>query len=319
MNIFENHNTCIGKYGNLTIKMGEEGISSKYLLSACRFHTENNIPIKILSSLFKQWNYYVMRNNPTDVNKLTFTEFRNILDNCKREYGIPNKVFDDGKVSVGRITSSKDLSKLPIKNDWCINKPNQYQKYMNDGWRFYLIDNGDTSDYIRYVLLMVDDNGKRYYYDIDNNVMNERDIAEFETYLTPEAHSFVENLQEQTIYKRNKQTKTGKNMKQTIRMSEGELNTLISETIKRVLNEHMDENNFMNNLSNKIQGARMGWNNGANNVEGNEDATSTLRRLAQIMKNSMNVQDINELKQDIRYWVQMATTALQQTQYGQGL
>lgn len=51
MNIFENHNTYIGKYGDLTIEMTENGTSPKYLLSACRFHTENNIPIKTLSLL----------------------------------------------------------------------------------------------------------------------------------------------------------------------------------------------------------------------------------------------------------------------------
>lgn len=39
-----------------------------------------------------------MRNNPTNVNKLTFNEFRNILDNRKREHGITNKIFDDGNV-----------------------------------------------------------------------------------------------------------------------------------------------------------------------------------------------------------------------------
>ena len=110
MNISENHNTSVGKYGEeLTRLMEKNGISPKYLLSACRFHVENKVPIKTLSLLFKQWNTYVMRNNPIDVNTLTYNEFREMLNKCKRDFGIPNKVYDDGQVSIGEIHSNKDI------------------------------------------------------------------------------------------------------------------------------------------------------------------------------------------------------------------
>lgn len=144
MNIYESHNTSVGKYGEeLTRLMEKNGISPKYLLSACRFYTENGVPIQTLALLFKQWNSYVMRNHPIDVNTLTYNEFRNVLNNYKMEYGIPNKLYADNKVSIGVLNNAKDVQKVPVKNDWCIKSQKWFDDYTSVGWRFFVIYLGD--------------------------------------------------------------------------------------------------------------------------------------------------------------------------------
>lgn len=90
-----------------------------------------------------------------DVNRLSYEQFREILNEYKRKYGIPNKIYDDGIVSIGKINNSKDIAKFPVKNDWCIMQPGMFQKYKNEGFSFYIVDNGDESNYVRYIILMV--------------------------------------------------------------------------------------------------------------------------------------------------------------------
>jgi hypothetical protein len=133
MQIIENYNSSVGKYGKeLTEEMEINGINPKYYLLASRFHIEIGTPINILSKLFKQWEIYVRKNDKSiDVNNLSFNEFRDILNDYKRKFGIPNKIYDDGKVSIGKITSYKDIARFPIKNEWCISKPNQFQQYID--------------------------------------------------------------------------------------------------------------------------------------------------------------------------------------------
>jgi len=236
MNISENHNTSVGKYGEeLTRLMEKNGIIPKYLLSSCRFHMENKVPIKTLSLLFKQWNTYVMRNNPIDVNTLTYNEFREMLNKCKRDFGIPNKVYDDGQVSIGEIHSNKDIERFPLKNNLCIKYPREYAKYINQGFKFYMIDNGDESDYVRYVILMVGRNGEKSYYDLDNSQLTERSVNVFQSHLTPNALSFIQNINTEN----NQEIKENRNMnkKQKIRINENQLRRIVTESVKRVLNE----------------------------------------------------------------------------------
>ena len=206
MQINKNYNTSLGKYGEqLTKEMENNGISPNYLLSAGRFFNEIGVPIKTLSMLFKQWNTYVVKNNKSiDVNRLSYEQFREILNEYKRQYGITNKVYDDGMVSIGRINCAKDIAKFPVKNDWCIKQPGMFQKYINQGYSFYIIDNDNESNYIRYVILMIGNDGTKYYYDLENEKMTQDSIAEFQSHLTQDAMSFIQNLNENKEYKTNK-------------------------------------------------------------------------------------------------------------------
>ena len=71
-----------------------------------------------------------------------------------------------------------------------------FQKYINNGYSFYIIDTGDESDYIRYAILMVDKNSRKYYYDLDNEQMTQKSISDFQSHLTQGAMSFIQNLNE---------------------------------------------------------------------------------------------------------------------------
>lgn len=198
MKLLENYNSAKQKYGEKLVRaMVNNGIPDKYLLSSCRFYTEDNVPIPRLKQLFRQWLTYVVKvNNAIDVNRLSFINFVETIQQFKLEYQIPNIVYKDSKVCVGKILSARDVSKLPISNTWCIKQPGMFQKYIDNGCSFYLIDNGNNSDYIRYVVLMLDKAGKKYYYDLENIQLDKDDIEELKTYLTPQSITFISNLQE---------------------------------------------------------------------------------------------------------------------------
>ena len=226
MEINENYNTARQKYGNEMVKrLSEVGIPSKYLLSACRFFNDG-IGCDKLKNFFRQWMTYVVKNNKTiDVNKLTFEQFYQIIQKYKTAYGIPNKVYSDGQVSIGKISSAKDIGKFPVKNEWCIKQPGMFRKYINNGYSFYIIDNGDVSDYIRYVILMVDRNGNKYYWDLDNEQMDSISIDRFHSYLTQGAITFIQNLTETKQY----------NTVKRIRLTESVLHRIIKKCINEAL------------------------------------------------------------------------------------
>ena len=237
MKLLENYNTARQKYGDRIVKeLSDVGIPPQYLLSACRFFQEG-IGINDIKAYFRQWMTYVVKNNQNiDVNKLSFEQFYQTIQKYKAEYGIPNKVYSDEQVSIGKINSAKDVSRFPIKNNWCIKQPGMFQKYINNGYSFYIIDNGDESDYIRYAILMVDKDSRKYYYDLDNEQMTQKSISDFQSHLTQDAMSFIQNLNE------NKQYNKKRNMKRTIRLTESELKNMITESVKRVLRENAFNN-----------------------------------------------------------------------------
>ena len=225
MNLLENYNTARQKYGEKIVKeLSDAGIPPQYLLSACRYYKEKQIPIERIQQLFRQWMTYVVKYSHTiDVNKLSFEQFYQTIQKCKAEYGIPNKVYSDGQVSIGKIIRAKDVSRFPIKNNWCIQRPEMFQKYINDGFSFYIIDNGDESDYVRYAILMVGQDGEKYYYDLDNEQMTKSSISDFQIHLTQGALSFIQNLN----------TK----LKETTHLKESELCKMIYKVVRDLLSE----------------------------------------------------------------------------------
>lgn len=197
MKIFENYNSAKQKYGEVIVKqLSECGIPPQYLLSTGRF-MKQGIKATDLKHYFRQWMTYVVKNNKNiNVNKLSFEQFYKTIQEYKRNYGIPNKVYDDGTVSIGKINSHQDISKFPVKNNWCIKQPVMFKNYINQGFSFYIIDNGDESDYVRYVVLMIGKNGENFYYDLDNSLMTSNSIFDFKSHLTTEAGLFIQSLNE---------------------------------------------------------------------------------------------------------------------------
>ena len=76
MKIFENYNTAKQKYGEeLANSVLSNGIPNEYVYTACRYYTEDNIPIEVLQQKFRQWMSYV-RNLGKDIG---------ISENCRGE------------------------------------------------------------------------------------------------------------------------------------------------------------------------------------------------------------------------------------------
>ena len=198
MKIFENYNSAKQKYGeNLVRELTDKGVPPQYLLAACRF-VQEGFSVDNIKKYIRQWMSYVKpnENGQHDINNMSFGDFYETIQKYKRAYGIPNKIFDDGTVSIGKINSPKDMAKFPVENHWCISQPGRFNQYKRDGYTFYLIDNGDESDYVRYVMLMIGSNGVRDYWDLDNLKMTPDSIKEFETHLTPGALAFIQQIQE---------------------------------------------------------------------------------------------------------------------------
>lgn len=231
MKIFESYNSARQKYGDEIVKsLSKTGVPPKYLLSACRYYQEKHVPIERIQQLFRQWMTYVVRNNADiDVNNLSFEEFYQTIQKYKTEYGIANKVYSDDHVSIGKINSAKDIGRFPVKNSWCIKQSGKFQKYINNGYSFYIIDNGDASDYIRYAILMVSKDGRKFYYDLDNEEMTPNSISAYLAHLTKGALSFIQDLNKNEQYC----SKTHK--EQTIRLTESEFKNIITEAVRRYI------------------------------------------------------------------------------------
>ena len=82
MKLFESFRSAADKYGDtLAREMLTAGIPDKYILAACRFHQESNgKESDILAVQFRQWMSFVVPKDKTiDVNKLSYTEFTQII------------------------------------------------------------------------------------------------------------------------------------------------------------------------------------------------------------------------------------------------
>ena len=56
MKLLENYNTARQKYGERIVKeLSDIWIPPQYLLSACRFYKDIQVPIEKIQQLFRQW------------------------------------------------------------------------------------------------------------------------------------------------------------------------------------------------------------------------------------------------------------------------
>ena len=94
MKIFENYNSANQKYGvDLVDSLTKSGLPPQYLLSACRFIKANGVTQERIICLFKEWKKYGVKYNDTDVNKLTYEEFFNLISQEKSKHCVPNIIF----------------------------------------------------------------------------------------------------------------------------------------------------------------------------------------------------------------------------------
>ena len=117
MKIFENYNSAKQKYGvDLVDSLTKLGLPPLYLLSACGFIKDNGVTHERIICLFKEWKKYVVKYNDTDVNKLTYEEFFNLISQEKSKHCVPNIIFVNGIVSLGKLNNAKDVQTIPIRN-----------------------------------------------------------------------------------------------------------------------------------------------------------------------------------------------------------
>ena len=164
MKIFENYNIARQKYGvGLVDSLTKLGLPPKYLLSACRFIKDNGVIQERIICLFKEWNKYVEKYNDTDVNKLTYEEFFTLISKEKSRHCIPNIIFSNGIVSLGKLKNAKDVQSIPIRNEWCIKSQKWFDKYTSKGYEFFVIYLKEEPLPFTFVIASVIDGDVEYY------------------------------------------------------------------------------------------------------------------------------------------------------------
>lgn len=178
MKIFENYNTVRQKYGvGLVDSLTKLGLPPKYLLSACKFIRDYGITQERIVCLFKEWNKYVEKYNDTDVNKLTYEEFFNLISKEKSKHCVPNVIFINGIASLGKLNNAKDVQSIPIRNEWCIKSQKWFDKYTSKGYEFFVIYLKEEPLPFTFVIASVIDGDVEYY---DSN-----DYEQFENFGNP--------------------------------------------------------------------------------------------------------------------------------------
>lgn len=140
MNLLENYNTASQKYGiELVKQLTELGLPPQYLLSACRFVKENNIPLSNMINQFKEWTKFVTKYNKYDVNRLSYDDFLRIISQEKSKHIIPNLIWQNEIAFLGKLNNAKDVQTIPVKNQWCIKSQNWFDRYTDKGYVFFVI------------------------------------------------------------------------------------------------------------------------------------------------------------------------------------
>ena len=266
MEINESFRSAADKYGEeIARQMLNAGIPDRYVLSACRFHCNPpNKPIDVLSIQFRQWMTYVTPYNKIDVNCLSYDDFTKLINEKMAEWICPNKLYDDGNVSVGVFLTKKDAEKYPLKtmagNDFCTSNACGFNKYTKQGYRLLSIyDKGrGKDDALKYVIATVKDgiisiwNAANYPIgDTSEPYMN--DAWRYLDSLPDEAQKVIMDFARKTTASPTsikKESKTNKNMKKTF-VSESRLKEIISESIKHVLNENARDKRVLDYLKSK--------------------------------------------------------------------
>ena len=178
MKIFENYNTARQKYGvSLVDSLTKLGLPPKYLLSACRFIKDYGVTQERIICLFKEWKKYVEKYNDTDVNKLTYEEFFNLISQEKSKHCVPNVIFINGMASLGKLKNAKDVQSIPIRNEWCIKSQKRFDNYTSKGYEFFVIYLKEEPLPFTFVIAAVTGGDVEYY---DSN-----DYEQFENFGNP--------------------------------------------------------------------------------------------------------------------------------------
>lgn len=134
-----------------------------YIKAIHRYHKEG-VSYKNVFYYLMQWKKYVVSQSPNiTIRPFTFKQFYNIIQHYKKQYEVPNIIFVDENITIGKIYHQKDIKGLPFKNRWLkIYK----EKSKRENTSFYVIK--DEKSYI--YLLMINKPSKSWsYYNVNGN------------------------------------------------------------------------------------------------------------------------------------------------------
>ena len=175
-------------------------------------------------------------------------------DNSKSKW-CPNVIFEKGNISIGEFKTLDEAMSFPIPDKWCVNRTvgdNKFEKFMVLNVRVLIICDWSKSiqDSRKFVIALVYPDGQTIYYDF-NNIQIDANV--YETSLDEDVFNAIERvvvahykLHNPEVQNENKQHKTRYNMKKTIRLSESDLHRIISESVRRVINEYDDPTGYGN-------------------------------------------------------------------------
>ena len=254
MNLLGNYNTASQKYGiELVKQLSELGLPPQYLLSACRFVKENNIPLLSMINQFKEWTKFVIKYNKYDANRLSYDDFLRIISQEKSKHIVPNLIWQNEIASLGKLNNAKDVQKIPVKNQWCIKSQKWFDRYTDKGYVFFVIYLPNEPLPFTFVVVAVCGGNVEYYdtqdyeqfEDLRGGNENNSDHEVYQRKLPNEIVSYLYDIaatqteeRENKIKTENKDYKINKNMKkQVIRLTEGDLHRIIKESVDNILSE----------------------------------------------------------------------------------
>ena len=213
MKIIENYNSAKQKYGiGLVDSLTKLGLPPQYLLSACRFIRDYGVTQEQIICLFKEWNKYVEKYNDTDVNKLTYEEFFNLISKEKSKHCIPNIIFSNGIASLGKLNNAKDVQTIPIRNEWCIKSQKWFDKYISKGYEFFVIYLKEEPMPFTFVIAAITNGNVEYYdsndYEQFENLANPKETnnSDHDVYQRKLSQEIILHLYEVAISQREKRT-----------------------------------------------------------------------------------------------------------------
>lgn len=249
MRIFENYNTAKQKYGlDIVNSLSKLGLPPQYLLAACRFVTVNEIPQQRVVALFKEWTKYVAKyNKNTDVNKLSFEQFFNLIGQEKSKHCIPNLIYYDKYASLGKLNNAKDVQGIPVKNQWCIKSQSWFDRYISKGYVFFVIYLPNEPLPLTFVIAAICDGNVEYFdtqdyeqfEDLRGGNENNSDHEIYQSKLPKQIVSYLYNIaanQTEQIEKKHENTKTKETKDGAkVKLTVSQLYRIIRETVRKLL------------------------------------------------------------------------------------
>ena len=247
MKLFENHNTAIQKYGEKIVnELTQLGLPPQYLLAACRFNTEDNVPPKTIVIQIREWMTYIAKYENIDIYNISYDEFSKLISDGKKKNSVPNVIIYNDNAILGEIKSIKDARNIPADTKWCIKGTFKYNEYINRlEYRFYVIYLPNEPSPFTYTIVAIHD-GEVEYWDEDNNpyrtlIYNNKvkvnNIDEYQSKLPMQIVNYLYNIAaQQAELKENNQIKYINTMNK-IRLTESQLHRVIKESVNRLLTE----------------------------------------------------------------------------------